>query len=195
MKTWKKVIGALGCNILIMIIIIGVCFWLTFDWLDSYTRHGESVEVPAVIGVDTEEAVRQIEECGLKVMIIDSLYIGKPGTVLEQLPEGNLPVKEGRIVYLTVSAEGMQMIQMINVKDWSSRQAQSRLEELGFIVDSLIYEPHEFDDLVLKVTTDKYQKADSGKVFPIRTHLLLYVGSTQMPEDEENSETESDWFH
>lgn len=194
MKTWKKVITAFSVNLLLMLALVVAAVWFTIDWLDTYTHHGQSVEVPAVIGANTDDAVRQIQEAGLNVMIIDSLYVGTPGTVLEQLPEGNLPVKEGRIVYLTVSAVGKQMISMINVTEWSSRQAQSRLEEMGFIVDSLIMVPYEFDDLVLKVTTDKLQSADSGKMFPIHTRLLLHVGSTQLPDEGENTATEEEWF-
>ncbi len=191
---WKKVGLAYGLSVLAMILIAaGVIFWV-FNWLGTYTHHGEAVRVPSVIGVRTNEAVLLIEQAGLKPMIIDSVYTDhRPGTVIEQLPEGALPVKLGRIVYLTVNASGKQMIEMIDVRDWSSRQAQSRLEEIGFVIDSLVYEPYEFDDLILDVTSSSGTVA-AGEKYPIRTSLVLHVGSTTATIDATNGETEQEWF-
>lgn len=191
---WKKAGLAYGLSALAMIMIVaGLIFWV-FNWLDAYTHHGEAVAVPSVIGVPTDEAMLVIEQAGLKPMIIDSVYTDRrPGTVIEQLPEGRLPVKLGRIVYLTVNARGKQMIEMVDVRDWSSRQAQSRLEEAGFVVDSVVYEPYEFDDLVLNVTSAG-KKIDAGKKYPIRTAVVLHVGSTTAEIEETNDETEQEWF-
>jgi len=190
----KKIVLAFGLSVLAMILIVaGLLLWV-FNWLDAYTHHGEAVEVPSVIGIPVDEAMLVIEQAGLKPMVIDSVYTDRrPGTVIEQLPEGTLPVKLGRIVYLTINARGKQMIEMIDVRDWSSRQAQSRLEEIGFVIDSLVYEPYEFDDLILDVTSSVGQ-ITVGKKYPIRTPLVLHVGSTTAAIEETNGETEQEWF-
>ncbi len=190
----KKIVLAFGLSVLAMILIVaGLLLWV-FNWLDSYTHHGEAVDVPSVIGIPVDEAMLVIEQAGLKPMVIDSVYTDRrPGTVIEQLPEGTLPVKLGRIVYLTINARGKQMIEMIDVRDWSSRQAQSRLEEIGFVIDSLVYEPYEFDDLILDVTSSVGQIIVGNK-YPIRTPLVLHVGSTTAEIEETNGETEQEWF-
>lgn len=191
---WKKAGWGCGLSLLAMALIVAGFIFGVFKWLDAYTHHGEAVQVPSVIGIPTDEAMLIIEQAGLKPMIIDSVYTDRrPGTVIEQLPEGTLPVKLGRIVYLTVNARGKQMIEMIDVKDWSSRQAQSRLEEIGFVIESVVYEPYEFDDLVLSVTSSD-KEIVAGQKYPIKTPLTLHVGSTTAEIEETNDETEQEWF-
>lgn len=191
---WKKIGCAVGFSVVAMTaIVIGLIAWV-MNRLDDYTHHGEAVSVPAVTGVPVERATAAIEAAGLRVMVIDSVFTDRaPGTVIEQLPEGGLPVKLGRIVYLTINAHGRQMIEMVNVSEWSSRQARSRLEEVGFIIDSLVYEPYEFDDLVLQVTSGD-EDVIIGRKYPIRTHVVLHVGSTTVPVEEEIGELEQVWF-
>ena len=191
MKHFFKV---LGLNIAIIIALI-VCIFIGLTvWLKSYTRHDESIRVPEVIGMIDDEAIYFLEQSGLKAMIIDSLYSDAlPGAVIEQLPEGGLPVKHGRIVYLTVNAKTVKMIKMVDVEDFSSRQAKSLLREAGFVVDKVEYEPHEFDDLVLSAKVNG-KTAVAGEEYPIRTHVTLVVGSTQVEIKPENDETEDAWF-
>ena len=189
LKTGFKTIG------LHLLLIIGVTMLLLFalsSWLDHYTHHGESVKVPDVIGLVEDEAVRSLESAGLKPMVIDSVYSESVprGAVIEQLPEGNLPVKFGRNVYLTVNAKSIRMIKMIDILEFSSRQARSRLVEKGFIVDSIHYVANEFDDLVLKTTLAGQDLEDSGMLageeFPWHTHVVLHVGSSRLSIEEKN---------
>ena len=189
LKTGLKTIG------LHLLLIIGVSMLLLFalsSWLDHYTHHGESVKVPDVIGLVEDEAVRTLKSVGLKPMVIDSVYSESVprGAVIEQLPEGNLPVKLGRNVYLTVNAKSIRMIKMIDILEFSSRQARSRLVEKGFIVDSIHYVANEFDDLVLKTTLAGQALEDDGMLageeFPWHTHVVLHVGSSRLAIEEKN---------
>lgn len=189
LKTGLKTIG------LHLLLIIGVSMLLLFalsSWLDHYTHHGESVKVPDVIGLVEDEAVRTLKSVGLKPMVIDSVYSESVarGAVIEQLPEGNLPVKLGRNVYLTVNARSIRMIKMIDIMEFSSRQARSRLVEKGFIVDSIHYVANEFDDLVLKTTLAGQDLEDDGMLageeFPWHTHVVLHVGSSHLAIEEKN---------
>jgi len=190
----RKFFKYLGINVAIMVAIALVIIFSLTTWLKSYTHHNESVKVPEVIGLSDEEAFAYLENAGLRPMIIDSLYAdAKPGAVIEQLPEGGLPVKLGRIVYLTVNAKSVRMIKMVDVEDFSSRQAKSLLREAGFVVDSIKYEPHEFDDLVLRARVGG-ETAVAGREYPIHTHVTLIVGSTQVAITPENDETEDAWF-
>lgn len=180
--------------VIVILVVVGLVYALS-TWLDDYTRHGESVEVPTVVGIPLEEALIYFEQAGLKAMVVDSVYANTaPGSVIEQLPEGGLPVKSGRIVYLTINAKSKRMIKMVDVAEWSSRQAVSRLREIGFVVDSLHYEPYQFDDLVLKVTRDGVREMKPGKAYTEGTHVVLHVGRSKMELEAENDSTETAWF-
>jgi beta-lactam-binding protein with PASTA domain len=160
-----------------VVIVIGL-IWGVTRWLNSYTHHDESVRVPVVAGMTAEEAALALQDVGLVPMVIDSVYTNvAPGAVIEQLPEGNLPVKLGRIVYLTINARSRKMVVMPDLHDWSSRQAKSRLVEAGFVVDSVKLVPYEYDDLVMDITAGGVS-VRPGRQYPVQTHLVLHVGTT-----------------
>lgn len=172
-----------------IVILFGISLWLK-----SYTHHNEAIKVPNVIGLPDDEAISYLEKAGLEPMVIDSVYSdAMPGTVIEQLPEGDLPVKLGRIVYLTINARSVRMIKMVEVEDFSSRQAKSLLNEAGFVVDSVRYEPYEFDDLVLEAKIGG-SRAQAGASYPWHSHVTLVVGSTQVEITPENDSTENAFF-
>lgn len=193
-----KKLGIIVLNLLIMLLIVlGVTLWWLPDWLNGQTGHDNRVVVPMVIGQSADEALSMMEAAGLRPMVIDTVYSdgALPGEVIEQLPEGNLPVKPNRIVYLTINAFDVQQVVFPDVIQWSSRQAQSHLNELRFVADSIVYEPYEFDDLVLSVTSQMdHKEMQVGEHYPIRTHLVLHVGSTTKEVEGTNEESESGFF-
>lgn len=193
---WPTVLLSLN---LFLMIAIGclISFWLIPDYLHTLTGHDERVTVPSVISQDADDAVAMIAERGLVPMIVDTVFSDShaPGTVIEQLPEGNLPVKPGRNVYLTINSYTTQNFTFPEVLQLSSRQARSELDDQFFVVDSVRYEPYEFDDLVIDVVSSKDDKPmEAGKEYPKRTHVVLVVGSTQVDIKAENDETESSFF-
>ena len=179
----KRFFSIIGINILIMIVLSIVMIFLLDSWLDSYTHHDESIIVPDVKGVADEEAMAILEEQALVPMVIDSLFAdAAPGSVLEQLPEAGLPVKKGRIVYLTINAKSVRMILMPEVADFSSRQAKSILREAGFIVENVKLESSMYDDLALGVLINN-QPAVVGHKYPYRSRVTLLVGSSEIEEE------------
>lgn len=198
-KTKKSLFGdfliKVGLNLLAMAVLLVAILWGVSEWLSGYTRHGESIRIPEVMGQSVDEAVYFLEHAGLRPMVIDSVYAdAQPGAVIEMLPEQGLPVKKGRIVYLKINAKSQRMVQMIDVKEVSRRQAISRLGEAGFVVDSVKYDPYEFDDLVLKVQTLDGKDVTPGMSYPYKTHLIIRVSSTSLKYEAQNDSTESDWF-
>ena len=176
-----------------MIVVIIALLWGLGAWLDSYTRHDERIDVPDLSGVESEEAATFLDHLGLKALVIDSVYVdARPGAVIEQLPVAGLPVKKGRIIYLTINAYKTRMVRMVNVLEWSSRQAQTRLNELGFKVE-IQHVASEFDDLVISVSTGD-EDVVPGKDYPFRTKVVMYVGSSHLEIVAENDSTENEWF-
>ncbi len=198
-KIMLKNIGIVLLNLVIMVcIVLGITLYWVPDWLNDLTGHDERVVVPMVTGVSADSAIARLEAVGLQPLVIDTIYGDgcAPGEVIEQLPEGNLPVKPSRIVYLTINAYDVQKVAMPDVIQWSSRQAQSHLRELRFVADSIVYEPYEFDDLVLSVTPLRGRKEmEVGKLYPIRTHVILHVGSKTVAIEGKNDSTETAFFN
>ena len=193
-----KKIGIILLNLLLMVLIVcGVTLWWLPDWLNEKTGHDQRVVIPSVVGQTAEAAITSLESAGLRPMVIDTIFSDgcQPGQVIEQLPEGNLPVKPGRIVYLTINAYDVQRVLFPDVTQWSSRQAQSHLRELRFVADSILYEPYEFDDLVLRVTDmSGRREMKVGQLYPIRTRVILHVGSKVVETEGKTEETESSFY-
>lgn len=195
---FRKALLLICINLAIMFaILMVISFGVMPGWLSDITGHNNRVVVPNVIGMTADEALFDIDAQGLRPMIVDTVFSDghKPGVVLDQLPEGNLPVKPGRIVYLTINSYTTQSFPFPDVAELSSRQAISELEDQYYVVDSLIKLPYEFDDLVLNVTLSASGKTPQpGEMYPKRTHVKLYVGSTTVAIQGENEEMDDIFF-
>lgn len=193
-SSWGYFGKMVGINILIIIAITLLLLTGLSMWLDSYTRHSERVEVPLLVGIPADDAARYLEQAGLKSMVIDSVYAdARPGSVIEQMPAAGLPVKKGRIVYLTINALGVRMVKMLEVREGGSRQALSTLRSLGFKVDSVKQVASDMDDLVLSVSTDGVEM-EPGREYPVGTRVVVRVGSSHVEIEPENDETEEAWL-
>lgn len=121
------------------IISILIALWVLVKMLDSYTQHGDSVEVPDFKGKTITELKNFISGKDVRYLIIDSIYAPKekPGMVIRQDPETKTKVKRNRTIYLYVT--GMQPPQLIMPKliDRSERQAILMLESYGLKIGKI----------------------------------------------------------
>lgn len=103
---WVNLVTALVLAVLILFLFLRM--------LGCLTRHGEYLKVPAVIGMNTNEAVKLLEKQGFEVYIQDSVFTdtAKRGIVLKQLPDANATVKINRTVFITVNRYVPPMIDM-----------------------------------------------------------------------------------
>lgn len=197
-KRLRRFFIIISINLVVIVgIVCALSFWYAPDFLHRITEHDARVIVPKVTGFDAQEAIECLESQGLVPMVVDTLFSdgAQPGTVLDQLPECNMPVKPGRNVYLTINSYTTQQFEFPDVIQHSSRQARAELDDQFFVVDSVRFEPYEFDDLVLAVHATKTGKEmEIGQSYPKRTHVILVVGSTTIGIEAENDETESSFF-
>ena len=181
-------------NIVAMIVVVVVMIFGVLKWMDVYTHHGETVVVPDVKGMTTEEAAKMFRNRGLVAVISDTKYVKDKaaGIILELKPGAGEKVKEGRTVYLTVNTLDVPLRVIPDVADNSSlRQAQAKLLSAGF----------------------KYQgrQLTAGEKIPMGASLTLMVGDgagdtveedsididldTEEPVASESSSTQDDsWF-
>ncbi len=165
-------------SILVMILIAILAVFGTFSWLDSYTMHGEANLVPNVCKMQFEDAVDVLKEKNLGYAIME--YKHKPGfgdgVVLEQRPNADALVKDGRKVYLvlnTVEAPKLGLPQIID--NCSLREAEFRLKALGFVVEDVEIIPGE-REWVYGVKY-KGQDLDNGAAIPRGSKVTLVIGS------------------
>ncbi len=153
-NTFWKSNAAFVLKMFIVAACVGIAIYFgIFAWLRSYTQHGVEVEVPNICGMYTTEAEIMLAEQHLHIQVIDSTYSNKVplGSIVEQTPQAGAKAKHGRSIYVIVNAKMHRMIPMPELKDMSHRQAQATLQALGFVVDTVLYEPSEFRGLVLDV--------------------------------------------
>lgn len=168
-------------NIIAMIVAVVFIIAGAMFWLDSYTRHGESYEVPDVKNKTIEQARLLLEEKQLVGVVIDSSYVkGLPsGVVLDQTPLGGMRVKEGRTVYLTVNTDRVPEVRIPDLIDNSSvRQAAAKLKAMGFRLSAPEFVGGE-QDWVYGIKY-KGRSLMAGDKVPREAELTLCVGSTQV---------------
>ncbi len=177
-KTFWKSNTAFVLKMLILAgVIVIVLYFSIFAWLRSYTQHGIEVEVPNICGMYTSEAEVMLSEQQLHVQVIDSTYSKKVpfGTIVEQNPQAGAKSKHGRSIYVIVNAKMQRQVPVPELKDMSHRQAQAALQSLGFVIDTVLYEPSEFRGLVLDVRQNGVSVV-AGTRLPEGMKLQLIIG-------------------
>lgn len=116
-------------------------FWLSLQMLALYTRHGEAIEVPGLIGVQVNDLDQYDPKGRFDFQIIDSIFddnLPKGAIVLQEPPPGSR-VKSGRKIYLTVVTSQPETVRMPDLVDLSLRQALAGLKAAGLKVEKLDY--------------------------------------------------------
>lgn len=179
-------------NIILMVLIIVAIPIAALYMLDSFTHHGEKIEVPNVVGKSLYDAETMLKDRGLLAMVVDSVYDKRApkGSVLEQTPKSGFEVKGGRMIYLTVNLNGEPMVQLPDVVGHGSlREAVALLQSLGFKLTAhkpVIGRPK---DLVLGVKQGA-RDVHAGETIPRDRALTLVIGggeidSTMYDEEED----------
>lgn len=120
----------------IALVSVLITLWILVKLLNSYTQHGETVEVPDFKGKTIAELNGFIDGKDIRYLIIDSIYAPKekPGVVIRQDPETKTQVKRNRTIYLYVTGLLPPQVIMPKLIDRSERQAILMLESYGLKV-------------------------------------------------------------
>lgn len=137
-------------NFALAALILFVVSFLAFRFLSATTHHGESVEVPKIVGKSMAEAEEILDDADLEYKITDSVFVENmpKGAVVSQIPEAKEHVKDGRTIYITINASNAPKVDMPNLVNQSKRQALGTLEALGLRYE-LAYSPDICVDCVL----------------------------------------------
>ncbi|WP_319272943.1 PASTA domain-containing protein [uncultured Draconibacterium sp.] len=167
-------------HLAIAIVLVTVLLFVTFKGLKLYTKHGVSYPVPALTGLNLEEATASAEANKLRVEVIDSVYNKnyEPGSVVDQLPLANARVKENRVIRLTINSNEPEKVILPRLTDISFRQAQVLIESTGLQVGNISYQPSEYNDLVLKALQDSVTIYEGDKIIK-GSDVDLIIGRSQ----------------
>ena len=101
-------------NILGIILFFVLAVVVLMVSLKSCTRHGDSVTVPTVVGMDADEAIAMLDDEGFGYEVVDTLFIDSlpKGVVVEQNPAKESLVKHGRTVYIKVNTRDEILVRM-----------------------------------------------------------------------------------
>lgn len=126
------IVNLLAMMLVALLIVLGVRFAL-----NSYTHHGEAIEVPSLRGETLIAAASRLEVLDLRLEVSDTSYMkGEPaGAILAQTPDAGSRVKSGRTIYVTVNASHSPTIVFPDIVDNSSvREATAKLRAMGLKV-------------------------------------------------------------
>lgn len=194
-------------NIIVMILVVIVVIFGALKWLDSYTRHGDAIEVPNVKNINVDEAEVMLNNRELSLVVIDSTYKKDlpAGTVLEQNPVPGSKIKKGRAIYVTINSDRVPLVAIPDIVDNSSlRQAEAKLKAMGFKLTEPQYISGE-KDWVYGLSY-RGRQLNTGDRVPREAILTLTAGngseaveedSTQVDEmgaDEGEAEVDKSWF-
>lgn len=194
-------------NIIAMILVVIVVIFGALKWLDSYTRHGDAIEVPNVKNINVDEAEVMLNNRELSLVVIDSTYKKDlpTGTVLEQNPVPGSKIKKGRAIYVTINSDRVPLVAIPDIVDNSSlRQAEAKLKAMGIKLTEPQYISGE-KDWVYGLSY-RGRQLNTGDRVPREAILTLTAGngseaveedSTQVDEmgaDEGEAEVDKSWF-
>ncbi len=143
-------------HLLIALCIAIITFASLFVFLRIFTRHGQALSVPDLVGLSIREADSILTERELHYQIIDSVYNmnAERGSIIDQNPRAEFKVKENRTIFLTINAFNPEIIGMPNLVGVSLRQASAIIQTAGLKIGKLTYVP---DIAVNNVLQQKYR--------------------------------------
>lgn len=172
----------------ILISVVGLLLmWFAFVFMDIWTHHGETAQVPNVTQRNFYEARNILEDIGFDIEV-DSMFDPhiKHGLVVDQSPKPNEVVKAGRTVYLKINSFYPEMKTVDdNLLHISSLQAQRTLQAMGFTRIIMKTTIGENDDEVVDIRYDG-RKLKSGTKVPVTAEVTIFVSKVpQMEADDE----------
>jgi len=157
----------------LLLLILLVTIFLRF-----YTRHGESITVPDLTGLNINSIEKHLKGSPLRIHIMDSTYVKnkEPLAIINQTPKAGEKVKENRQIYVTVNAAHPPQVIMPNLIDSSLKDAQTQLEINELVLGEMNHKPHPFKNVVIEMTTQDRKKIKPGEPIYKGTVINLTVG-------------------
>lgn len=178
-------IGALLASLGIIvgfILLMAVIYF--YIYLPGITNHGESITVPNLEGMQTEQLGEFLTKHDLRYTVDDSAYSEKypPLSVLRQFPRAGAKVKENRMIYISVNRVTPPTLPIPDLVDRSLINAEVVLKSNELKRGRILFEASPFLNLVKEM---RYQgkPITAGTRLPKGAIIDLVVGDGNGPAD------------
>jgi len=133
-----------------------------YIYLPSVTNHGESITVPDLTGMSTDELEVFLKEHELRYAVNDSAYSADhpPLAVLRQFPQAGSQVKINRVIYVSLNRVTPPTLPIPDLVDRSLVNAEVVLKSIELKRGRIYYEPSPFRNLV------KEMRFEGKKILP-----------------------------
>ncbi len=137
-------------QVLLIAVVFILILLFTQLCLRFYTNHGQKLQLPKFIGMNTEEAQSKAESGDFEIIVADSIFIvGKQGGVItDQNPKPLSYVKQGRKVYVTVTKFVIETIKVVDLPTMYGNAFDQKKTELNYrdidcVIKDYAYDPGE----------------------------------------------------
>jgi hypothetical protein len=163
-------------NLLVAIISVIAIVLIAFFSLSFYTKHGEGIPVPKLIGLSKERAIAILEDQGFDYEV-DEVYVddATPGTIIEQDPDPDTNVKPNRKIYLTMVTLQAPPVALPDIDQMPYIQAVATLQNSGLKVGDTTYRADIALDVVLEAQLAG-QIIKAGTKIPKGSKIDLVLG-------------------
>ncbi len=170
---WKVLV-----NLLLAIGVFTGLIFLTFQWLDYHTRHGQEIPVPNLLNKKVHEAIKILDDYGLEYEVDSFKYDPKYKSfqVLQIFPAPGSRVKAGRSIILKVNPKTWAKVIIPDILDRYKGTAFQQLERTGLSVADTLYEPSIQKDAVIRMLING-SVVKPGMSVPRFTKLSLVIGT------------------
>lgn len=131
-----------------------IAFFLAFFfvYLPWSTNHGESITVPRLKDMKLDDLEDYLDDRNLRMEVSDCVFVAgaDPLIVISHFPKEGANVKEGRKIYITITAEKAPLIRMPKVTDLSLHSAEMQLKQVGLMKGNIIFKPDLAENTVLE---------------------------------------------
>ncbi len=163
-------------NIIAAISTVFVLLLIAFFSLRYYTKHGQGLNVPMVKGLTFEQAVKKLEDAGLKYEVDSVFILDQPaGLVIDQDPDQNTFVKDNRTIYLTINAGKTPNTNFPDIAFKTLREAQAIIESSRLKLGDTTYKADVSRDVVLEASFGG-APIEAGQVIPVGSRINLVLG-------------------
>jgi eukaryotic-like serine/threonine-protein kinase len=163
-----------------IIVCLFIAFFLAFFfvYLPWSTNHGQSIIVPKLDNMKLADLEDYLEDRNLRMEVSDCVFVAgaEPLTVKSYFPKEGSKVKEGRKIYITITAEKAPLIRMPKVTDLSLHSAEMQLKQVGLLKGQIIFKPDLAENTVLEQQFNG-TKIEPGTMIPKGSMVDLLVGN------------------
>ncbi|AXE18854.1 penicillin-binding protein [Runella rosea] len=162
---------------LVVALVVALFLGFFFLYLPFTTNHGQSITVPDLTGMSTQQLEDYLDERNLRYEVVDCTFVvgQKPLTVIRQNPKSGLRVKEDRKIYVYITALTAPNVKMPQLVDRTKRSAEAELMRLGLRLGEIRYVPDPAQNSVMEQLFNG-KPIKPGTLIPQGSIIVLEVG-------------------